>query len=600
MFGIPQNLSIGSFARGASQAVGFLDKWPIAKKTIGFLGTPVFHDLNKEYGPDRDEKAKSEGGVLYYLKRYFSWGIVVSALGYLGSLIYNRFASGKGEGEQQQPTLLKTLSNLGLTICKYGGVLGAVYSEWNKLNVLFKCGEDAQAIALGAGFLENIKVREKEELIGKTKNSPLRFNDGKDQLIPDEAKVINGLCEAPDNDLKAIFIGPTGTGKTEAMDLIVGCHVKRNPDKYIVWNVNGNEVAAKIKTQLDKQGDIGGILEMAKGHLKEADDFKEVYKAFTQMSVAKMLGSVLSAIKVEAKRAHKANKRLIVQFDEIDKLLNLAKGDDNAMAAIAAGLSELLDYKDLDILFASNATLKDMLGLGEKYKTITDLEQSPLANLWGRMRNRVCTLSNPGFHTQARIIATYLLSLPARLNVAEEKLFATDITDAIKSKDDYSQKEAALAQVIYDSIYKSMENNKEEEEIYGYLSGRDLMTAITKKLRDNNLLSSGKLKGGVTIDLEMVRKETRTATEPFREALKDIKNNGKVGQPILQPARKEITLEEFVDSLLRLPDNQFVEQCNSNPQVQQLIAHVLHQDDSSLSPKVRQFRERVQSFLKDN
>src|SRR3989338_4415783 len=246
VIGIPQNLSIGSFARGATQAVRFLDKWPMVRKTIGFLGTPVLYDLNKEYGPDRDETTKEKGGLTYYLKRYFSWGIVTSVLGFVGSMVYNRITA-RGDEENQQPGLVKSLISLGLKICTFGGVIGAVYSEFQKLNVLFKCGEDSQSIALGSGFLENIKLRNNQELANKTINSPLRFNDESDPEKPNEKKDILGLCEAPDNELKAIFIGPTGTGKTEAMDYIVGCHVKRNPNKYVVWNINGNEVAAKIK-----------------------------------------------------------------------------------------------------------------------------------------------------------------------------------------------------------------------------------------------------------------------------------------------------------------------------------------------------------------
>ncbi len=558
MLGMPvPNLSLGSIARGATQAVGFLDKWPVAKKAVGFLGTPVLYDLNKEYGPNRE---KPSGGIGYYFKRYFSWGIAVSILASVGSYINNKFLS-SGGGEQEQPSLLKSLGALGLKVLTFGGVIGSIYSEFQKHNVWFKCGEDAYNIATGSTFLSDIEVRENPKLISKTVNTPLRFNDGSGGEITNEKKDVEGLCNAKENELKAIFIGPSGTGKTEAMDLVVGSHVKRDPDKYIVWNINGNKVAGRIQEHIEKQGSLASLVANA------GDDVARTYGAITQVGASKMLTSVLAAIKVEAKRALSQGKRLIVQFDEIDKLWNLAKGDDKVIAAIAGGLSDLWDCKDLDILFASNNTLQNMLGLGDKYKTIADIEQSPLANLWGRMRGKVVTLSNPTLHTQARIAATYLLRLPERCGVAEAQLFDSEILNIINGKSTTEEKEEALTKVIYDKHYKQIEGNVSENKIYSYISGRDLFFAITDNLLKNNLLDSGILKPGVLINIDpMLRDEINKATTPFRNVTQPTPPNTSsvVQQSPSQPLQQQPSAEdqkiinENIEALLGMKDEEFL------------------------------------------
>lgn len=566
------SLSLGSFARGATQAVSLLEKWPIARRVVGALGTPVFYDLNKEYGPKRQVPEK---GIGYFFKRYFSWGIAVSILAAIGSFFDKRFSSLR-EGEQ--PTLIRALISFGLRVFTFGGIGASLYSEFQKQNVWFKCGEDAFNIATGSGFLEDIEVRKNQDLIPKTIDSPLRFNDGSSGE-ENEDKDIRGLCNAREDDLKAIFIGPSGTGKTEAMDLIAGTHVKRNPDRYVVWNINGNKVAGRIQEYLEKQSGLANLFGSAN------EDIAKTYGALTQVSASKLLTSVLAAIRVEAKRAKSEGKRLIVQFDEIDKLWNLAKGDDKVMAAIAGGLSDLWECKDLDIMFASNTTLQKMLGLGDRYRTIDDIEQSPLANMWGRMRGKVISVSNPALITQSKIIATYLLKLPKKYGVAEQQLFDDEILSVISNKSPEAR-ERDLAELIYMKLYKPLQEDEKEKRIYCYLSGRDLMIAITNKLLTNNLLEDGKIVSGRKITLNMVCEEIRKATEPFRKVLES--SPGTEIQQRKEDSHEQQVVDKNIEILLSLSDEQLAAHYNDQRN-QHLFERILHRG----TPRANELNTRI-------
>ncbi len=528
-FAIPKNIPTNPW-QIASQLAGKVPgllKWPIVNRTIGILGQTPSWDLNKNYSPNEDFRKKHEGelkGIGYYLRRYaLTWGNILGVAGIVTAFVTGRMATANPEQTNLRMSGLNALSKLLALV----GIGGSIYSEYNKINVLTKLGPDAYSIAASESILNNglLERADNKELKANAEKTTLRFDS-------DTQKAVDNYGNRAQGKLKVFLVGPPNTGKSQAMDLICGKiiqreeRLKKEGKEVIVEKLNGQEIIEGILGKEQAKDSLVDFLGQMSGNAETT----QILSVFQGRGIKTLL-NVIKRAKIAAKDAAEHGKRYVFVFDEVDKLFILAKGgegnttNNEILGMIATQLKELNDDKNLDVLYAANASPAEFLGLSADKPG--DAKTSAVAGLYNDLEKTMkLRIDIPDFHTQANIIATYLLQLPKELKVAPERLFSQEINEVIKDKSG-KEREQALANYIYDKIYKDLESvNLEsvddlvtkwddkclEKNLYlnkvafGEFSGGAIREVINSLASDTELVKDGKLLGGANVGIDLITK----------------------------------------------------------------------------------------------
>lgn len=477
--GVSLDTGLGILAKASR----FFKRTKLIGKPMGYLGYPVCGGLNKYY-PPQGEEGKKPTGFLGFIKRNFLWGYVLGILGAIGWFVTGRQMSAPVEG---QPPPAASWSNKFFKAVTIGSPVLAFISDYMGLNALWVCGPEVYRRARFAS-LDNpekplFAERPSDKLIEKTENSKLRFNQ--DIIMEDgisEDKNIRRFCRAKRGALKALLIGPAGTGKTEAMEYICGEIVKREgKDKVIVKRLDCDALILAARMKEEDEGALVSIAETAGGGAAE------LARAARTNSIEAVIDTLIS-INDQTAEAKKNGKRLIIQFDELDKLLRLAQRkdregnwefDDDVIKSIITPFQKVADNPDLDIIFTSNADVEDILGLhGHK------VSDPDFAGILRRLKEKRVIVSKPTPMTQARITATYLLGLPEQIGIEASKLFDGMIWNKIKNLKTEQAKEDALTEIIYKYIFKPIYHGGKTPQVvrdkFSDLVGSNIEIGITQ------------------------------------------------------------------------------------------------------------------------
>lgn len=401
-------------------------KSPLGRKSLAYMGKPIFYDINKDYQPKGDKKEKSifESAKHFVMRYVLTWG---NALG-LGGLLANigiRVASARNP---ETPKPLLSFAGMLAPIVMLGGVAASAWANFLSTTTADELvGMDKRLAAAGLNIIDAVgQPIDKEEAAkilekSKPENSPLRYNkDNRDE--------INLRANHPHKPAKIFLTGIGGTGKTQGMDLIAGRIIDFEANKpidetngekrkeVVVLRLKGKDINEHILGLSSNDDLISGLIAMA-----------GVNSA--KRSAPELLLSVLNGLQDKFNKAKENNQRLIVQLDEVNELWNLAKTADGSYdpiyaEKIANAMKKLLEGNN-DILMASNLSVADILG-GNKEQ----LKASYLAGVFRQLTEASVTINAPNEDTRANVLAVYLKKQPD----AAMKLFESKLGVAIKEK----------------------------------------------------------------------------------------------------------------------------------------------------------------------
>lgn len=498
---------------GLQKGDTFVDNYPWLKTTVGFLGSSLAFDENRVWGPLEKRDKEKPKGFFTFVRRYcLANGYILGALGAIGMFVMNKFVKVE---EGKQPGILHALGNLGTMVLTVGAPIIALYSQMKGVNVGWQCGKAGKTLSDLEKLLPSFEERKNSELVQKTQNSPLRFRQDEKEGIENAANRKN---------IRKIFIGPSGTGKTEAMDYVAGKIVEQEgADKVLVHKIECQKLRTLIESILQKKGQWLDLASSANSSLAEV-------VAWNSSNKVKELMTVFDGVLIKAQEAKKQNKRYVLQLDELDKLKDFAVYEKDGheyidlkmFKDISVKLKDVWDSTEkegieLDILATSNVDINKLFGVGTLFQgtlqeSLKLLGESALGPTHHRLRGDQCPVSLPDPLTQARIAAVYLLKVKNDLSETDEQLFDMDILAQIRNKSSDSEREDALTKYIYENIYQKLE--KSNPQLFGEYrdnyEGRDLKKAIYENLSCDELMQTGIRKPGVKVNLFLLDKYLKT------------------------------------------------------------------------------------------
>lgn len=509
------HIGFDQILQGASRGVGMLQKWPAIRKAVGYLGVPIFYDLKKEFGANTetfDPKAKI--GISYFLKRHFTWGILMSLLAGVGLAVRQFFSRGNASQEQEAPSLLKGLISLVSKVLIPGGVIGSVYADSQFYNVEAICGDAGvrkrERESMSKDNKPLFEPRDIASLRKQVKHSIMRWNkavpykqkDGTTKYEDEQERII-ALASAPVGTIKGIFLGGVGTGKSVGMDEVCGWASiyledtksdKRAGVKEIASvRLDMNRLVSEIYNPSDVSSFLADIANMSQNEKATR------LAGFMQKKKIDKLTNILGSIPDLVFDARKRGVRLIVQIDEIDSIWKLALNEEESridfevLELIARQFQSIIDAKSgIDILMTTNAdSPKEILGL-KQFPT----GEIPvgLRGLLDRVTQLIYRVSHPTPKTQSQQIAAYLLELgnnPELNNPVLDKLLAPELYEPIKDVPE-SEREDKLADIIYKTLIAPNGEDNLENLIFANLNGRDITAyalpgMVNSKLKVRNV-----------------------------------------------------------------------------------------------------------------
>ncbi|MBI3590190.1 MAG: hypothetical protein HY094_02290 [Candidatus Melainabacteria bacterium] len=600
LIGIP-TLGAQDIAKGALNALHkgatFIDRYKWMKSAVGFLGSSLVFDENKLYGPPEKRSKEKPSGITAFLRRYvLANGYIIGALAWIAKYILSKTYQPK-EGEQ--PSLIRSLTNLGTFILSIGAPIVALYSQIKGINVEWQCGEAGKVFALTDSFADNIlKPIDNKKLVEEADylQRIIRLDNGSDN---EEGVTLQEQVESEFNaseGRKIILQGISQTGKSVSMRMIAGKLVKKwGLDKVIVKELNCTNMFEQIKAKLENEGGLASLL--AAVPLDGAGEVKAQAAVLMSSSGTDVLVNLLKRISLEAKEAKEKGLKYIVLWDELDKIWRVVSGgggesasyDPNLIGLVAVEIQKLIEDKNLNIIFTSNTPALEMC------TTVGgNSETSPLVGLARRLHDRRIEFDYHLPHTQARIVASYLLDIQRRLKAVDAEIFDNDILPKLIGYRDDQDKEKKLAEVLFEQIFDRTKMSDDKKEVYRKLTGGSLKEAVSDRLY-MKLTRGDKLVSGKKINLANLGKEIHTQSGYKNTGSEQNYRTPDVSQ--LQQAPK-LTEQETaivnknIETLLGMDDKQLAATVAS-PDNASLMQVVLQID----SPKANELKARLIKLL---
>lgn len=510
-----------------TRVVGLAKKWKWVGATVGVLGRPIEGKkiLDMQHGEKQEEFKDKTKGPLWFLRRHvFLWGYLAGLLGLVGTFVIGRVLKAIPEGQAASRSMTwGHLASWALTLIGFGG---ALYSDVSTTNVETACGINAGRQARVGELLKDPEVvttRENSKLVDLYKNNRRRYNDEESLKEYDPSDPTSPKNEWRDlkelvnqKRLKGLLHGTGGTGKSDGMDFVAGGFMAGSGkplDTFIVKYINGNILSTKIRQKVDAK------IEAAEAIASMGGERGSKVASIISASAQETLIDILELIKAEGRAAKKNNKEFIVQFDEIDKIFSLAQEegkepDDNFLTVIGAQIAEIFEKSDVNILMASNETMRKLFRL-DRY----DNKEMPgsLKGVVSRLEGPSRSISLPSFSTQQRIIALQLLGIAEEFKVSEERIFDKPIYDAIRGCKTFEEKEMALAKYTKKQIYDKLKKGSDWEKLYRLISGRNLRDFVEQGIQDTYLKTGQKLKPGAKITIAQIKEKLDSIAKSKRE-----------------------------------------------------------------------------------
>ena len=508
-------IGLGQILQGASRGVGMLHKWPRIRKAVGYLGVPILHDLKKEFGANSEKfDPKTRTGISYFIKRNFTWGVLISLLAGVGLAVKRFFLRGNAQQEQETPSLLKGFINLVSKILVPGGVISSMYADSQSFNVEATCGSAGvrkRARESGPEDKPFFEPRDISSLRKQIKHSIMRWNKNVPHIQPDgttkyedEQERIVALAAAPVGTIKGIFLGGVGTGKSVGMDEVCGWASVYLEETKLDKRAGIKEIASvrldmnRLVSKINNPHDTASFLtDLA--NLSQSEKAAQL-AGFMQKRKIDELTNILGSIPDLIFDARKRGVRLIVQIDEIDSIWKLALNNEkenpvdfDVLELIARQFQSIIDAKsEIDILMTTNAdSPEEILGIKQFPE-----EKIPvgLRGLLDRVTQLIYRVSHPTPKTQSQQIAAYLLELKNNSelnNPTLEKLLAPELYEPIKDVSE-NEREDKLAEAIYKKLIAPNGEEQPEKLIFANLNGRDITAyalpgMVSSKLKVRNV-----------------------------------------------------------------------------------------------------------------
>lgn len=562
-------LGAQDIAKGALNALqrgtAFIDRYKWMKSAVGFLGSSFAFDENKVYGPPEKRSKEKPSGITTFFRRYvLANGYIIGAAAWLAKYILGKTYQ-LNEGEQ--PTLIRSLANLGTFVLSIGVPIVAFYSQIKGINVEWQCGEAGKVFALTDSFADDIlKPIDNKKLVEEADyfERIIRLDNGSDN---EEGVTLQEQVESEFNapeGRKIILQGISQTGKSVSMKMIAGKLVKKwGPDKVIVKELNCTNMFEQIKAKLEREGGLAGLL--AAVPLEGSSEVKAQAAVLMSSSGTDVLVNLLKRISLEAKEAKEKRLKYVVLWDELDKIWRVVSGgggesasyDPNLIGLVAVEIQKLIEDKNLNIIFTSNTPALEMCAI-----VGGNSETSPLVGLARRLHDRRIEFDYHLPHTQARIVASYLLDIQRRLKVSDTEIFADDIVSGITGYQDEQDKERKLAEVLFKQIFDRTKMPIDKQEVYRKLTGGSLREAVNDRLY-MKLTRGDKLIPGKKVSLVNLAKEIHTQSgykgnndAQFQQPVVDKPKDNVQAQQVLTPEQQKV-IDNNIEKLLALDDGQF-------------------------------------------
>lgn len=435
-----------------SQAQNIKASW--LKSGAAYLGKPIGLNLSKYEGIESKKYEKEKKTISYFFRRYI---FTLGKVGGLAAILLSKLAGFLPIGDNENPSKIVGLIKGGLWFGGIVAIAGSAISQFTGYTSnFFLTGVDKMG-AKGLKLLEekSFKTLEHPTLLAKLKDSPLRYKQ-------EEKAMIDSFLNNPGEVIKAFFVGPSGTGKTEAMYKICGKVIEyenllknsSNPEEQkkarevIVRTLSGKDIAKAIQESQNSdeaKKEIAGLVASQLG-------VNDLLSAFAGGSGGSdLLLGILHAVAYKFDECKKNNQRLVVIFDEVDHLWDLTrKGDGDydwaTINDVAMKFRELLEKNNgHDIMLASNQEPSNILGI----KGSTKEESSGIAGTEREKLNGVLVqyrvpVTAPDEDVVMEIITTYarrIMNTQSVVNSGKKPtdVFEKDISDCFSGYTTYEQ-----------------------------------------------------------------------------------------------------------------------------------------------------------------